>query len=84
MISVVAPENFKEKQIHVQKEMREDVATDRKGTQSVFSRRGLQPSSCPVTLSNLLKFSLPLFPHLKCRNADNNTYFQTSYEDKMR
>lgn len=60
----MAPENFEEKQTHVSKEMRGDVETDGKGTQSVFSRLGLEPSSCPVTLSKLLKFSLPLFPHL--------------------
>ena len=62
--SIVDPENFKEKQIHVPRNMRGDVATDGKDTQFVVRRLGLDPRSCSVTLGKSLRFSLALISSL--------------------
>lgn len=62
--SIVDPENFKEKQIHVPRNMRGDVATDGKDTQFVGRRLGLDPRSCSVTLGKSFRFSLAFISSL--------------------
>lgn len=46
-------------------------------------RQALPLSSC-MTLSNLLKFSVPQFPHLTNGNNNRSICFQRLFEDQMR
>lgn len=63
--SIVDPENFKEKQIHVPRNMRGDVATDGKDTQFVGRRLGVDPrSKISVTLGKSFRFSLAFISSL--------------------
>lgn len=62
--SVGAPATIKEKQTHIRREMKGNVAMVAKGIQSVVSRLEWDPSPCPVTLGKSLKLSLPLLPHV--------------------